>query len=115
MKSTFEVGLDLDDLAALVADMDTAEGVDFRDCRWRASDILHYHSDRRAGRTRPIYLRLALAAALRAIYRAPGIPMTLIVEEGFVLGHHALIEQALSIARGFDGNMTISFQSAGAD
>jgi type IV secretory pathway TraG/TraD family ATPase VirD4 len=43
--------------------------------------------------------------------KAKPLPMTLIVEEGFVLGHHALIEQALSIARGFGGNITISFQS----
>lgn len=58
-----------------------------------------------------VYLRLALSAALRAIYRTPGMPVTLIIEEGFVLGHHALLEQAASILRGFGGNMTIVFQS----
>ena len=33
------------------------------------------------------------------------------IEEGYVLGHHAEIEGALSILRGFNSRMTIVFQS----
>jgi type IV secretion system protein VirD4 len=57
------------------------------------------------------YLRLVLAAALRALYRHDGVPATLIVEEGFVLGHHAEIEAAASILRGYGSRFTIVFQS----
>src|SRR6202162_1635369 len=96
LKSTFEVASTWTTSPALVADMDTAEGVDFRDCRKRASTYYVIVPTEEL-EDKAVYLRLALAAALRAIYRTPGIPVTLIVEEGFVLGHHALIEQALSI------------------
>jgi type IV secretory pathway TraG/TraD family ATPase VirD4 len=39
------------------------------------------------------------------------VPTTLLVEEGFVIGHHAEIEQALSILRGFNSRITVVFQS----
>jgi type IV secretory pathway TraG/TraD family ATPase VirD4 len=52
-----------------------------------------------------------LSTALRALYRHGGVPTTLIVEEAFVLGYHAEVEQALSILRGFGSRMTIVFQS----
>jgi type IV secretion system protein VirD4 len=58
-----------------------------------------------------VWLRLALSAALRACYQPGGVPVTIIIEEGYVLGHHAEIEAALSILRGFDSRMTIVFQS----
>ena len=52
-----------------------------------------------------------LSAALRACYQPGGVPVTLVIEEGYVLGHHAEIEAALSILRGFNSRMTIVFQS----
>ncbi|MGD0109652.1 MAG: type IV secretory system conjugative DNA transfer family protein [Rhodopila sp.] len=58
-----------------------------------------------------VFLRLVLAAALRACYQPAGVPVTLVIEEGYVLGHHAEIEAALSILRGFNSRMTIVFQS----
>jgi type IV secretory pathway TraG/TraD family ATPase VirD4 len=39
------------------------------------------------------------------------VPTTLLVEEGYVIGHHAEIEQALSILRGFNSRITVVFQS----
>jgi type IV secretory pathway TraG/TraD family ATPase VirD4 len=58
-----------------------------------------------------VHLRLALSAALRASYQPDGVPVTLVIEEGYVLGHHGEIEAALSILRGFNSRMTIVFQS----
>lgn len=58
-----------------------------------------------------VYLRLLLSSALRALYRHDGVPTTLLVEEGFVLGYHAEIEQALSILRAFGSRISIIFQS----
>jgi len=109
IKSTFEVASTWID-SPLQADMDTAEGVDFRDGRKRCTTYYIIVPTEEL-ESKAVYLRLALSAALRAIYREPGMPMTLIIDEGFVLGHHSLIEQALSILRGFGGNMTIAFQS----
>jgi len=57
------------------------------------------------------YLRLVLSSALRALYRDGGTPTTLLVDEGFVLGHHAEIENALSALRGYGSRLTIVFQS----
>jgi type IV secretory pathway TraG/TraD family ATPase VirD4 len=58
-----------------------------------------------------VWMRLFLSAALRACYQHGGVPVTLVIEEGYVLGHHAEIEAALSILRGFNSRMTIVFQS----
>ena len=110
IKSTFEVASTWVNSPPLQADMETAQGVDFRDGRMRCTTYYIIVPTEEL-ESKAVYLRLALSAALRAIYRERGMPMTLIVEEGFVLGHHALIEQALSILRGFGGNMTIVFQS----
>jgi type IV secretion system protein VirD4 len=113
LKSTFEVASPWMTSPPIQADMETDAGVDFRDGRKRCSTYYIIVPTEEL-EDKAVYLRLALSAALRAIYRTPGMPVTLIVEEGFVLGHHALIEQALSILRGFDGNVTIVFQSLAA-
>lgn len=39
------------------------------------------------------------------------VPTTLLIEEGYVIGHHAEILQAASILRGFGHRLTIIFQS----
>ena len=57
------------------------------------------------------YIRLVLSSALRALYRDDGIPATVIIEEGFVVGYHEEIEKAASILRGYNGRFTIVFQS----
>jgi len=110
LKSTFEVASTWMTSPQLQADMETDNGVDFLECRKRACTYYVIVPTEEL-EDKAVYLRLGLTAALRAIYRTPGMPVTLIIEEGFVLGHHALIEQALSILRGFGGNLTISFQS----
>ena len=56
-------------------------------------------------------MRLVLSAAMRACYQPGNVPVTLVIEEGYVLGHHSEIEAALSILRGFNCRMTIVFQS----
>ncbi|MBV8592445.1 MAG: hypothetical protein JO212_20690, partial [Acetobacteraceae bacterium] len=96
LKSTFEVASTWMTSPPIAADMDTDAGVDFRECRKRCSTYYVVVPTEEL-EDKAVYLRLALSAALRAIYRTPGMPVTLIVEEGFVLGHHALLEQAASI------------------
>ena len=96
---------------ALRDDMATAGGVDFRACRKRPTTIYIIIPTTEL-QSKAVYLRLALSSALRALYASPeGIPVTLIIEEGFVIGHHAEIEQALSILRGFNSRITVVFQS----
>src|ERR1700722_10944221 len=58
-----------------------------------------------------VWERLVLSSGLRACYQPGNVPVTLVIEEGYVLGHHSEIESALSILRGFDSRMTIVFQS----
>ena len=57
------------------------------------------------------YLRLLLATALRHLYRHDGVPCTLLVEEAFVLGHLAELENACSILRGYGSRLVTVFQS----
>lgn len=91
-------------------DMATARGVDFRDLARRPTTIYVIIPTQEL-QAKATFLRLVLSSALRALYRHGGVPTTLVIEEGFVLGHHAEIEQALSILRGFGSRMTIVFQS----
>jgi type IV secretion system protein VirD4 len=91
-------------------DMVTVGGVDFRDCAKRPTTV-YVIMPATELQAKATYLRLVLSSALRALYRHGGIPTTLIVEEAFVLGYHAEIEQALSILRGFGSRMTVVFQS----
>ena len=91
-------------------DMAVAGGVDFRACKHHATTIYVILPTEEL-QAKAVWLRLVLSSALRALYVQGGLPVTLIVEEGFVLGHHAEIEAALSILRGFNSRMTIVFQS----
>jgi len=91
-------------------DMATAAGVDFRDCSKRPTTIYVILPTQELD-NKAVYLRLVLSSALRALYREDGVPTTLVVEEGFVIGHHDEIEKSLSILRGFNSRVTIVFQS----
>jgi len=91
-------------------DMTTKGGVDFRNCTKRATTV-YVIIPATELQAKATYLRLVLSSALRALYRQGGIPTTLLIEEAFVLGYHAEIEQALSILRGFGSRMTVVFQS----
>jgi type IV secretion system protein VirD4 len=91
-------------------DMNTGGGVKFRDIKRRPTTIYVILPTEELQR-KSIWLRLVLSTALRACYQHGGVPVTLVIEEGFVLGHHAEIEAALSILRGFNSRMTIPFQS----
>jgi type IV secretion system protein VirD4 len=91
-------------------DMETSRGVNFRDLSRRPTTVYVIIPTEELAE-KSTYLRLVLSSALRALYCHGGVPTTLIIEEGFVLGHHAEIEQALSILRGFCSRMTIVFQS----
>ncbi|MGD0109063.1 MAG: type IV secretory system conjugative DNA transfer family protein [Rhodopila sp.] len=61
--------------------------------------------------SKSVWMRLVLSSSLRACYQPGGVPVTLVIEEGYVLGHHSEIQSALSILRGFNCRMTIVFQS----
>jgi type IV secretory pathway TraG/TraD family ATPase VirD4 len=82
----------------------------FRDIRQRASTYYVVLPTEELQR-KAVWLRLILSAALRACYQPGKVPVTLVIEEGYVLGHHSEIESALSILRGFNSRMTIVFQS----
>jgi len=91
-------------------DMASAAGVDFRDCAKRPTTIYVIIAATEL-QARASYIRVMLSSALRGLYRHGGVPTTLIVEEAFVLGYHAEVEQALSILRGFGSRLTVVFQS----
>jgi type IV secretion system protein VirD4 len=91
-------------------DMDTAAGVKFRAIRQQPTTIYGILPTEELQR-KAVWLRMFLSSALRACYQPGGVPVTLVIEEGYVLGHHAEIESALSILRGFNSRMTIVFQS----
>jgi type IV secretory pathway TraG/TraD family ATPase VirD4 len=91
-------------------DMLTAGGVDFRDCTKRPTTVYVIVPVQEL-QAKATYLRLALSSALRALYRHGGVPTTLMIEEAFVLGYHAELEQAASILRGFGSRLTVVFQS----
>ena len=91
-------------------DMATAGGVDFRDCTKRPTTI-YVIIPATELQSKACYIRLMLSSALRGLYRHGGVPTTLIVEEAFVLGYHAEVEQALSVLRGFGSRLTVVFQS----
>jgi type IV secretion system protein VirD4 len=91
-------------------DMDTADGVKFRDIKRRPTTVYVILPTEELQR-KATWLRLVLSSALRACYQQGGVPVTLVVEEGYVLGHHDEIEAALSILRGFNSRITCIFQS----
>jgi len=91
-------------------DMVRPGGVDFRDCTKRPMTI-YVNMPATELISKASYLRLVWSSALRALYTQGGIPTTLMIEEAFVLGYHAEIEQALSILRGFGSRLTVVFQS----
>ena len=82
----------------------------FRDIRRRPTTVYVILPTEELER-KAVWLRLILSAALRACYQPGDVPVTLVIEEGYVLGHHAEIQAALSILRGFNSRMTIVFQS----
>jgi type IV secretory pathway TraG/TraD family ATPase VirD4 len=84
--------------------------MNFRDIRQRPTTVYVILPTEELQR-KAVWLRLVLSAALRACYQPGNVPVTLVIEEGYVLGHHAEIESALSILRGFNSRMTIVFQS----
>jgi type IV secretion system protein VirD4 len=89
-------------------DMATAGGVDFRACKERPTTI-YVGLPTQELNNKAVYLRLVLSSVLRALYREGGVPTTLVVEEAFVLGYHAELEQALSILRGFGSRLRVVF------
>lgn len=91
-------------------DMATSGGVDFRDLTRRPTTIYAIIPAQEL-QSKACYIRLMLSSALRALYRHGGIPTTLIVEEAFILGYYAEVEQALSVLRGFGSRLTVVFQS----
>ena len=82
----------------------------FRDIRKRPTTVYAALPTEELQR-KAVFMRIVLMAAMRACYQPGDVPVTLVIEEGYVLGHHSEIEQALSILRGFNCRMTIVFQS----
>ena len=84
--------------------MDTAAGVKFRDIKRRPTTIYVILPTEELQR-KAVWLRLVLSSAPRACHQQGGVPVTLVVEEGYVFGHHDEIEAALSILRGFNSRI----------
>lgn len=95
---------------ALRDDMATGEGLNFKKFATTPTTVYWIVPTPEIMPKAP-YMRLGLSATLRALYREDAVPATLIVDEGFVLGHHAEIEAAASILPGFGSRFTIVFQS----
>jgi type IV secretion system protein VirD4 len=94
----------------LRADMDTESGVDLHECTKHPTTVYFILPANELLPKAP-YFRLFLSSALRALYRHDGVPTTIIIEEAFIAGYHAEIEQALSVLRGFGSRLTVVFQS----
>jgi type IV secretory pathway TraG/TraD family ATPase VirD4 len=89
------------------ADMVVKNGVDFRALKRRctttyaiipASEMLN----------KAAYLRLLLSTASRHLYQHDGLPVTVLVDEAFVLGHLTELENACSILRGYGGSRLVT-------
>jgi type IV secretion system protein VirD4 len=91
-------------------DMDVAVGVNFREVKERCTTV-YIIMPAREMRTKAAYLRMLFATALRHCYRYDGVPITLIIDEAFILGFLEDLENAASILRGFSGRLMIVFQS----
>jgi type IV secretion system protein VirD4 len=99
--------------APMRKDMLTADGVDFRECRKRPMTIYVILPVSEL-QSKSAYLRLLFSTALRSLYRQQdGVPVTLMIDEAFVLGHYEELEIAASILRGFGCRLCVAFQSYG--
>ena len=107
---TLATGMEWAASPQLQADMDTDQGVNFADARKRRS---HYFLVVPVEEQQPkaVYIGVALTDMLRGIYRTPGLPVRIIVDEGGILGHHAELEQSAAVMRGFGGSILVAFQS----
>ena len=95
--------------APLRRDMTVKDGVDFRALKQPTTIYVVIPTSELLNKAP--YLRLLLATALRHLYRHDGVPCTLLVEEAFVLGHLAELENACSILRGYGSRLVTVFQS----
>jgi type IV secretion system protein VirD4 len=111
VKSTIEVDTSWM-TEAMRADMNVPLGVDLGLVKQRPTTVyIIIPPDELA--TKAAYLRLLLSVALRHCYKYDGVPVTLLVEEAYVLGHLQEIASAASILRGFNGRLIIVYQMLG--
>jgi type IV secretion system protein VirD4 len=108
VKSTIEVDTSWM-TPAMRQDMSVPLGVDFKAVKQRCTTVYIIIPPEEL-LTKAAYLRLLLSVALRHCYKYDGVPVTLLVEEAFVLGHLEELESACSILRGFNGRMLIVYQ-----
>jgi type IV secretion system protein VirD4 len=92
------------------ADMVIKGGVDFRALKERCTTIYVCIPTAEMLNKAP-YLRLLLSTALRHLYRHDGLPVTVLVDEAFVLGHLTELENACSILRGYGSRLETAYQS----
>jgi type IV secretory pathway TraG/TraD family ATPase VirD4 len=107
---TLATGMEWAASPQLIADMDTDRGVNFADARRRRSTyFLNVPVEEQ--QSKAVYIGVALTDILRGIYRTPGLRVRVIVDEGGILLHHAELEQACAVLRGFGGTLLVAFQS----
>jgi type IV secretion system protein VirD4 len=93
---------------AMRRDMVTAGGIRLRALSERPTTIFFGLPPEEM---KPEYMRLAFTSVVRPLYRPGGVPVTLLIDEGYILGRHEEVIKALSILRGFGHRMTIIYQS----
>jgi type IV secretory pathway TraG/TraD family ATPase VirD4 len=58
-------------------------------------------------------MRLFLSLGMSALYREDGVPVTVLIDEAYILGRHDEVTKALSILRKFNCRVSVIFQSSG--
>jgi type IV secretion system protein VirD4 len=111
IKSTIEVDTSWM-TPAMRQDMSVPLGVDFRAAKQTCTTVYIIIPPKEL-LTKAAYFRLLTSTCLRHCYRYDGVPVTLLVEEAFVLGHLDELENAGSILRGFNGRLLIVYQTLG--
>ena len=111
VKSTIEVDTSWM-TPAMRQDMNVPLGVDFRAVKQHCTTVYIIIPPKEL-LTKAAYFRLLTSTCLRHCYRYDGVPVTLLVEEAFVLGHLDELENASSILRGFNGRLLIVYQTLG--
>jgi type IV secretory pathway TraG/TraD family ATPase VirD4 len=110
IKSTIEAATSPWMTKQMIADMETADGVDFAACRDRPTTIYGTLSTESLV-DKGTYFRVFLSSAIEQLYRTPGLKTTIIIEEGFVCGRLEILEMAYATGREMGIDIVIVFQS----
>lgn len=89
-------------------DMVKPGGVDFREMKRTPTTTYFMLPTTEANSP---YYRVAVSAALRSLYTHEGVPVTLLLDEAYALGHLEELKKAASIMRGYRSRVVTIWQS----